>query len=79
MAHCFLILLNIGTSYFSDILVAQYKSIYIGYLAESSPTQEIAFRDGPFDIQGGGAGLGFFLVTGYFFSHFPQQVIFFQK
>ena len=54
MAHCFLILLNIGTSYFSDILVAQYKSIYNGYLAESSPTQEIAFRDGPFDIQGGG-------------------------
>ena len=34
------------------------------------------FRDGPFDIQG---GLGFFLVTSYFFSLSAQQVIFFKS
>ena len=30
-------------------------------------------RDGPFDYHG---GLGFFLVTRYFYSPFAQQVIF---
>ena len=35
------------------------------------------FRDGPFDIQGG--GLVFFLATHYFFSLFAQQVIFFKS
>ena len=33
-------------------------------------------RDGPFDYHG---GLGFFLVTRYFYSPFAQQVIFFKS
>ena len=36
-----------------------------------------SFRDGPFDIQGG--GLGFFLATGYFFLSFSTTSYFFQK
>ena len=35
------------------------------------------FRDGPFDIQGG--GLGFFLATSYFFLSFCTTSYFFQK
>ena len=33
------------------------------------------FRDGPFDIQGGG-GLGFFLTTSYFFSLLAKSYFF---
>ena len=34
------------------------------------------FRDGPFDIQGGGGGLGFFLTTSYFFSLLAKSYFF---
>ena len=39
---------------------------------------QTCIRDGPFDIQGGG-GLGFFLVTSYFFLSFNTTSYFFSK
>ena len=41
--------------------------------------QRNVLMDGPFDIQGGGGGLGFFLATSYFFLSFCTTNYFFQK